>query len=170
MDSSTQMSSSTQLLRDYNPSNCMSHAGKMVNISDAINSKAPTLASFKRHQSKEFTVNFVMAWLVYLNNILNLNKPMSEEQVRLCSGMIVEEFYMLKISDLTLLFKRIISGSYGEFYERLGIDKILKFFRAYLEERYDEAARQSQQVHNDRQSDDTFNFSNNMRRKHYIKK
>ena len=95
---------------------------------------------------------------------------MSEEQVRLCSGMIVEEFYMLKISDLTLLFKRIISGSYGEFYERLGIDKILKFFRTYLEERYDEAARQSQQVHNDRQSDDTFNFSNNMRRKHYIKK
>ena len=170
MDSSIQKTSSKKLLQDYNPSNCMSHAGKMITVADAINSKAPSLASFKRDQSKDFTVNFVMVWLVYLNNILNLNKPMSEEQVRLCAGMIVEEFYMLKISDLTLLFKRIISGSYGEFYERLGIDKILKFFRSYLEERYDEASRMSQQVHNDRQSDNTFNFSNNMRRKHYIKK
>ena len=77
---------------------------------------------------------------------------------------------MLKISDLTLLFKRIISGSYGAFYERLGIDKVLDFFRQYLEERYQEAAQMSQQVHNDRQSDDTFNYSNNIRRKYYLKK
>jgi len=76
---------------------------------------------------------------------------------------------MLKISDLTLLFKRIISGSYGAFYERLGIDKVLDFFRQYLEERYQEAAQMSQQVHNDIKSDDTFNYSNNIRRKHYLK-
>ena len=157
-------------LRAYSPSNCMASAGKLITISDAIEAKAPTLATFKREHSKVFTEKLIMTWLVYLNTILNLNKPMSEEQIRLCSAMIVEEFYMLKMSDLTLLFKRIISGSYGEFYERLGIDKILKFFRTYLEERYDEAARQSQQVHNDRQSDDTFNYSNNLRRKHYIKK
>ena len=95
---------------------------------------------------------------------------MSEEQIKLCSSMIVEEFYMIKMTDLTLLFKRIISGVYGEFYERLSIDKILKFFRAYLEERYEEGSRMTQQKHNDHKSDDTFNYSNNLRRKHYIKK
>jgi len=164
------MSSSKKLLTVYNPTNCLSNSAKITCVADAINTKTPSIASFKREQGKEFTVSFMMAWLVYLNGILNLNKPMSEEQVRLCSGMIVEEFYMLKISDLTLLFKRIISGVYGEFYERLSIDKILKFFRAYLEERYEEASRMTQQKHNDLKSDDTFNYSNNLRRKHYIKK
>ena len=148
----------------------MAHAGKIVSVTDAINSPSHSLGKIQREQSKKFTEGLLLVWLMYLNEILNLNKPMSEDQMKLASVLICEEFYMLKISDLTLLFKRIISGSYGEFYERLGIDKILKFFRAYLEERYDEASRMSQQVHNDRQSDDTFNFSNNMRRKHYIKK
>jgi hypothetical protein len=74
---------------------------------------------------------------------------MSEDQIKLCSGMVVEEFYMLKVSDLTLLFKRIISGEYGEFYERLSIDKILTFFRTYLEERFSSAEDNSIRNHNE---------------------
>ena len=166
----TQKNLKEKFLKVYNPTNCMTFAGKMVTVADAINAKTPTIGSFVRNVNKGFTEKLIMAWLLYLNNILNLNKPMSEEQIRLCSNMIVVEFYMLKISDLTLLFKRIISGSYGAFYERLGIDKVLDFFRQYLEERYQEAAQMSQQVHNDRQSDDTFNYSNNIRRKYYLKK
>ena len=72
---------------------------------------------------------------------------MSEEQINLCSNMVVEEFYMFKVSDLTLLFKRIISGQYGEFYERLSIDKILTFFRTYLEERFTLAGEASLRNH-----------------------
>ena len=72
---------------------------------------------------------------------------MSEEQINLCSNMVVEEFYMLKVSDLTLLFKRIVSGQYGEFYERLSIDKVLTFFREYLEERFDLAKDASLRNH-----------------------
>ena len=74
---------------------------------------------------------------------------MSEDQINLCSSMIVEEFYMLKMSDLTLLFKKIISGQYGEFYERLSIDKVLTFFREYLEERLNLAADNSLRNHSD---------------------
>ena len=72
---------------------------------------------------------------------------MSEEQINLCSSMVVEEFYMLKMSDLTLLFKRIISGQYGEFYERLSIDKILTFLRNYLDERFNLAEEDSAREH-----------------------
>ena len=117
----------------------MLHAGKVATVEDAISSKAPSIASFQREQGREFTEGLITFWLLYLNQILNLNKPMSEDQIKLCSGMVVEEFYMLKVSDLTLLFKRIISGEYGEFYERLSIDKILTFFRTYLEERFNSA-------------------------------
>ena len=127
----------------------MAHAGKLVSVNDAINSPSHSLGKIQREQSKKFTEGLVLIWLMYLNEILNLNKPMSEEQMKLAAVLICEEFYMLKMSDLTLLFKRIISGQYGEFYERLSIDKVLTFFRNYLEERFEIAIDQSSRDHRD---------------------
>ena len=147
MNSAIQKSSKKNLLEKYSPKNCMLHAGKITSIEQALNSKAPSIASFQRQQGRQFTEGLITFWLLYLNNILNLNKPMSEEQINLCSNMVVEEFYMFKVSDLTLLFKRIISGQYGEFYERLSIDKILTFFRTYLEERFTLAGEASLRNH-----------------------
>ena len=147
MDSAIQQSSKKNLLEKYSPKNCMLYFGKVKTIEQAMSSKAPTVASFQREHGRQFTEGLITFWLLYLNKVLNLNKPMSEEQINLCSGMVVEEFYMLKVSDLTLLFKRIISGQYGEFYERLSIDKILTFFRTYREERYTLAGEASAREH-----------------------
>ena len=127
----------------------MAHAGKLVSVTDAINSPSHSLGKIQREQSKKFTEGLVLVWLMYLNEILNLNKPMSEEQMKLAAVLICEEFYMLKMSDLTLLFKRIISGQYGEFYERISINKVLTFFRNYLEERFEIAIDQSSRDHRD---------------------
>jgi len=127
----------------------MAHAGKLVSVTDAINSPSHSLGKIQREQSKKFTEGLVLVWLMYLNEILNLNKPMSEEQMKLAAVLICEEFYMLKMSDLTLLFKRIISGQYGEFYERISINKVLTFFRNYLEERFEIAIDQSSRNHRD---------------------
>ena len=132
----------------------MAHAGKLVSVNDAINSPSHSLGKIQREQSKKFTEGLVLIWLMYLNEILNLNKPMSEEQMKLASTLICEEFYMLKMADLTLLFKRIISGQYGEFYERLSIDKVLTFFRNYLEERFEIAIDQSSRAHRDLKQDE----------------
>ena len=144
-----QQTSKKILLSRYNPSNCMAHAGKLVSVTDAINSPSHSLGKIQREQSKKFTEGLVLVWLMYLNEILNLNKPMSEEQMKLASVLICEEFYMLKMSDLTLLFKRIISGQYGDFYERISINKVLTFFRNYLEERFEIAIDQSSRDHRD---------------------
>ena len=149
-----QQTSKKILLTRYNPSNCMAHAGKLVSVNDAINSPSHSLGKIQREQSKKFTEGLVLIWLMYLNEILNLNKPMSEEQMKLASTLICEEFYMLKMADLTLLFKRIISGQYGEFYERLSIDKVLPFFRNYLEERFEIAIDQSSRAHRDLKQDE----------------
>ena len=144
-----QQTSKKILLSRYNPSNCMAHAGKLVSVTDAINSPSHSLGKIQREQSKKFTEGLVLVWLMYLNEILNLNKPMSEEQMKLAAVLICEEFYMLKMSDLTLLFKRIISGQYGDFYERISINKVLTFFRNYLEERFEIAIDQSSRDHRD---------------------
>ena len=127
----------------------MVKSSKLVSVSDAMNSKSQSLGKIQREQSVEFSEGIIKMWLLYLNKILNLNKPMSDEQIKLAAVLICEEFYMLKMSDLSLLFKRIISGQYGEFYERLSIDKVLTFFRNYLEERFEIAIDQSSRNHRD---------------------
>ncbi|MDV6169562.1 hypothetical protein R1T16_14090 [Flavobacterium sp. DG1-102-2] len=65
-----------------------------------MNAPAPTLGTLHREKSREFTHALVMVWLVYLNDLLDLRKHMSEDQIELCATEIVNEFYSLKMSDL----------------------------------------------------------------------
>lgn len=143
----------------------MKYSGKVKTIEQAINARSISIGTIQRHKGREFTEGMVMGWLVYLNDILNLNKPMTEDQIEMAATEIVNEYYSLKFSDLTLLFKRIISGTYGEFYESLSIPKVLSFFRTYFEERCDIAMQQSQRDHNNFSSEQTFNISSNLRRR-----
>ncbi|HLS12202.1 MAG TPA: DUF6633 family protein [Flavobacteriaceae bacterium] len=142
----------------------MKQSFKLRTIQEAMSTEAPTIGTFHREKSKEFTEAYISLWLIYLNDMLNLNKPLSEVQIELCAVHIVEEFYMLKVSELALLFKRIISGEFGEFYESISIAKVLTFFREYLEERFAVAVDSTLREHRDRQSDQTFNVSSNVRR------
>ena len=142
----------------------MRHSGKLTTIDKALNAPAPTLGTLQREKTKDFAIGLTMGWLVYLNDILNLNKPMTEDQIELCAIEINETYYSLKISDLTFLFKKIISGAYGEFYESLTIPKVLSFFREYFEERCQLAEQQSQRTHCDTKSHAEFNYSKNIKR------
>lgn len=142
----------------------MKLSGKLRTMNDAMNAKSPTLATFKREKGRKFTEGMIILWLMYLNDILNLKRPLTEDQIELCAVNIIDEFGSLKMSDLTLLFKRILSGTYGEFYESLNIAKVLTFFREYQNERFELAEQESMRAHNDFKSDDTFNYSRDIRR------
>lgn len=142
----------------------MRHAGKLTTVTDAMCAPAPTLASIQREKNAAFAHALVMGWLVYLNDILNLNKPMTEEQIELCAQEVNNNYFNLKMSDLTYLFKKIISGQYGEFYESLTIAKVLSFFRDYFEERCQVAETESYRAHADFSSNEEFNYSQNLRR------
>lgn len=142
----------------------MKHAAKLPTIREAMLAEAPTLAAFQRAKGKDFTIGLVMGWLVYLNDILNLNKPMTEDQVELCALEIVDAHYTLKMSDLTYLFRKIISGTYGEFYESLTVAKVLSFFRDYFEQRCNIAEEHTQRHHRDFSSRNEFNYTTNLKR------
>ena len=142
----------------------MRHAGKLATIEDAMGSVAPSIGSVQRYQGREFAESLVKAWLVYLNTILDLNKKMSEDQVELCAMTVVDEYASLKMSDLALIFKRIISGAYGEFYESLSIAKVLSWLRQYFDERCELAARSSLRAHEEHKASDPFNISLNTKR------
>lgn len=142
----------------------MKHANKLATVTQAMNAPAPTLGTIQRDKNYAFAHALIMGWLVYLNDILNLNKPMTEDQIELCAQEINNTYYSLKMSDLTYLFKKIISGQYGEFYESLTIAKVLSFFRSYFEERCEIAEEESTRHHADFSSNEEFNYSQNLKR------
>lgn len=89
---------------------------------------------------------------------------MTEDQMEMCAEELINEFYAFKISDLTFLFKRIMSGAYGELYESISPAKMLSYFREYFNERCDFAESVSLRSHNDQKSDETFNLTKSVRR------
>jgi len=127
----------------------MEHLDKVKTIEDALNSKAPSIGSFQSNYKRKFAEGLITIWLIYLNKTIDVNKPMSEDQINLCSSIIVEEYYMFKVSELTLLFKRIISGYYGQFYERISMEKLIPMFDKYREERFNSAGGNSEREHNE---------------------
>lgn len=90
---------------------------------------------------------------------------MPEDQIELCSIEITNQYGALKISDLTLIFKRIISGQYGELYESISIPKVLKWFSDYFDERCNHAEQLSLRQHyEDSKSLDSLNYSSSVER------
>ncbi|MFS1522122.1 hypothetical protein ACIPCA_12620 [Flavobacterium covae] len=143
----------------------MEHAYKVITLEDAMNNnKAPSLGAIRRDKGDKFSKGLVMVWLLYINDLLNLNKPLTEDQIEWCATQIISDFAYLKISDLTLLTKRIISGVYGEFFESLNSAKLLRFFTQYAEERMELAENNSLRAHQNHASEDTFNYSQNIER------
>src|SRR5690606_41533871 len=100
-----------KLLSVYSPVNCMRHGGRLTTIDKALNAPAPTLGTLQREKTKDFAIGLTMGWLVYLNDILNLNKPMTDDQIALRAIEINETYYHLQISDLPFLFKKIVSAA-----------------------------------------------------------
>ena len=138
--------SDKRFLESYNLSNCLTQY-KGLTIAKCIESNSPTIATIQKAKGEEFTYAFVCQWLFNLNDILALKNPMNDTQIKLCSQYILDEFYGLKIADLTLVSKRILSGLYGEFYERISITKIMTIIREYDDERKDWSANQSIRQH-----------------------
>lgn len=124
-----------KLLRVYNPSNCLKYSGKLKTIQDVFKSDTPSLARIGKENGNEFLSNFIKLWILFLNETLDLRRPLSESQIEMISQMIISDHSNLKIVDITFIFKNAISGKYGEFYESLTIPKILSWFSDHFDER-----------------------------------
>ena len=118
-----------------------------MTVLQASKANSLTLNKMIRENGLAFTEGVLQGWIIYLNEMLNLKRPMTEEQVELSTQLIFEEFGSLKFTDLSLLFKKIISGKFGGFYESLSIDKLLTFFKEYFDQKLEANAENSKLMH-----------------------
>jgi hypothetical protein len=78
---------------------------------------------------------YIKLWLIELNEIINTTRPLNEAQIDETAYLILSEYSNVSIADINLIFKTAKMGGYGEFYGTLSIDKILKWFGDYFNER-----------------------------------
>ena len=133
----TTETSKGKLLKKYNPHSLILDLSKSIKtIEDAIDDKTTgTLNSVQREAGANTIEAILIGWLIHLNQLLDLKRPMTEQQIEYAALMIVQDYGTLKFSDLSLLFNQIIKGQHGSFYESLGIDKIMKIFQDYFDQR-----------------------------------
>ena len=139
--------SNEKFLQDYSPNNCLIRSVTLKGVSDAVNRKTVTLVDIKKGKGQTFLRNYIALWLIELNELLNLKNPLSEAQITLCTEQIITDYSFLKLSELSLIFKRIVSGEFGELYERISMPKLMSIFRKYEQERTEVVTSESQQAH-----------------------
>ena len=98
-------------------------------VSDAVSRKTVSLVEIKKNRGQAFLRSYIALWLIELNELLNLKNPLSEAQIKLCTEQIITDYSFLKLSELSLIFKRIVSGEFGELYERISMPKLMTIFR-----------------------------------------
>lgn len=123
------------------------HSSSLKGVSDALSRNTISLVEIKKGKGEVFLRSYISMWLIYLNEVLNLNNPLTEAQIELCTEQIMADYSFLKISELSLIFKRIVSGEFGELYERISMPKVMSIFRKYDQERTEVVVNQNQQAH-----------------------
>ena len=123
------------------------HSSSLKGVSDALSRQTLSLVQIKKGKGEVFLRSYISMWLIYLNEVLNLNNPLTEAQIELCAEQIMADYHHLKISELSLIFKRIVSGECGELYERISMPKIMNICRQYDQERTEVVVTQNQQAH-----------------------
>lgn len=97
----------------------MSGMVKLNEVSKVYNRKTPII--------------MLKLWLVNLSLFMGFDLP--DQQARETGQYIYEEVNMLNLAEITLLFRRIKKGHYGEFYGKFNGQIVLRACREYRSER-----------------------------------
>ena len=143
----TDLALSRELLQSFSPAKYFKNTKVKTLEQAALDKQSPTLGSMIRDNGREFSEGILEAWILFLNESLALKRQMSDQQIEMASDMILEEYGSLRFADLTVLFKSIIKGDYGSFYESLSIDKLMSFFKDYFDKRCEVSAVSSDSKH-----------------------
>lgn len=127
----------------YSPSSCAKVSHKLKTIKDVFNLPAPSLGDFKRAYGKDWVVGYISMWLIELNDNSNVKNKMNDAQMEFTATRIFET-YSLKVTDLTLFFRNVKEGVYGQFYESLSQEKIMEWLSQYYDLRCEYGQMQSQ--------------------------
>ena len=137
----------TELLKIYSPKEMQIAFKNITSAIEAIGAGTDAICTLANTLGSEKVCALIKLHLIELNEILNLKKPLTERMIDVIAEDIMDEFKLLTMADVYLVFKRIRTGYYGEMYESINGAKMIPWFREYFHERCDCAAEISIREH-----------------------
>ncbi len=138
---------------------CLSEYGKEyyatlkpANVTECINSPVCTLGAFKRATSNETTGDMTVRAIVLLMltdcvSFFNVGKTMTQPQLAQTAEMIIDDYGFLKIDDFKLLFTYAKKGYYGQLYDCIDGNVIIRWIETYLNDRMNAGEQMSMREH-----------------------
>lgn len=104
----------------------------------------PSLKLMQNRYGREQMIDFLVMQINNLHRLLNIENVMDVDAAIFAAESILDEFGLINLSDLRLVFTRAIRGQYGQFYNRITIPQMMDWFRKYFEERCNVCAQASE--------------------------
>lgn len=126
---------------------CLREFKKIDSVQKAVAAKAPSISKLVKTIGEDAMEGYLYLWLDDLNSAVNVSKPLTESQIEYAAFTIVNYHRNLTLADINLIFNNAKRGKYGELYNALSPEKILKWFDDYFALRMDVCSQMSIQQH-----------------------
>lgn len=116
-------------------------------VPDIFRAKTPSLARLKKEYGERLPVDYLMLWILAINDMVNVGNKMTAFQIEYTAKLIYKENPLLTIADIKFVFDKAVSGAFGELYNRIDSAMICTWFRKHWSERLDIGEQVSQEQH-----------------------
>jgi Rad3-related DNA helicase len=130
-------------LTRYMPENFIPKIKKITTVKQALEQKTSSLAKIKNNVGVVRTEGLIKVYLVRLNELLDLKKPLSEASINEIASILITDYYTLSMTDIVFVLQQAMKGKYGEMFESLTIPKVIKWFETYFNDRCNTAEEMS---------------------------
>lgn len=132
------------LLTEFSVSKCLTKFREVKDFPAVFQSKTPSLAKLQIELGFDIVSAWIEMWLINLRESVNIGKKMTDSQCRETAILILEDYPLIKIVDIHLIFRMVKTGQFGIIYDRLDGMIVLDWFKKYFEQRL--AAGESESI------------------------
>jgi len=125
-----------KFFNDYKPAQLLVTYDDVNTIEQSLSIPRMTIDDIRiiyPEENKNCSVDYLVNWLGFINRLSNINKPLTE--LDSVAYMIYKDHKMLYLSDLKIIFEKIMKAEYGTFYGSVDAQRILYAFVQYATER-----------------------------------
>lgn len=106
---------------------------RIMTVADAYQTNYIKLEELEYIYAKETPVLLLESWILQLS--LFAKVPINKDQIHELALLLYDDCRFLNMAELTLFFKRVKKGHYGEFYADFNTMALMRWAREYRKER-----------------------------------
>lgn len=122
-----------KFLEQFNLDFCAEKYSEYKTLEEALCSEKIKIRLLAKIYGDETVVTWMQSWLINISKYMDFT--ISDDQARKTAMFLAEELYMLNLAEITLFFKKLLKGVYGEFFGKFNGQIIMSGAMRYRQER-----------------------------------